>query len=255
MSQNKQEALVEFVLRLGDNSLILGHRLSELCSRGPFLEEDIATVNIALDLVGQSRLLLSYAGDQEGKGRNEDDLAYGRVQHEFRNCLLAEQPNIDFAYTTARQLFYTAFAYLLQTELLKSKDEMLAGWAGKAIKETTYHWKHSSDWTVRLGDGTEESHARMQDAIDNLWRYTADLFATVESDKILVAEGIIPDLNSLKPKWDALIADVLSNATLKMPDANAWQQKGSREGKHTEHLSYLLGEMQSLTRAYPGAKW
>lgn len=255
MSQTKQEALVEFVLRLGDNSLILGHRLSELCSRGPFLEEDIATVNIALDLVGQSRFLLSYAGDQEGKGRNEDDLAYLRLQHEFRNCLLVEQPNIDFGYTTARQLFYTAFAYLVQTELLKSKDEMLAGWAGKAIKETTYHWKHCSDWTIRLGDGTEESHARMQDAVDNLWRYTTDLFASAEGDAQLVADGIIPDLAALKPKWDKLISDVLTQATLKMPDEKTWQMKGSREGKHTEHLSYLLGEMQSLARAYPGAKW
>lgn len=255
MSQNKQEALVEFVLRLGDNSLILGHRLSELCSYGPFLEEDIATVNIALDLVGQSRILLSYAGELEGKGRSEDDLAYGRTQEQFRNSLLTEQPNGDFAVTMVRQLYYTGFAYLLQTELLKSKDERLSAWAGKAIKETTYHWKHCSDWTLRLGDGTEESHAKMQEAVNWLWRFTADLFAKTEGDKLLVADGIIPDIDALKPKWDELIATALKNATLSVPAADAWQQKGSREGKHTEHLSYILGEMQYLARAYPGAKW
>jgi ring-1,2-phenylacetyl-CoA epoxidase subunit PaaC len=251
----QQKAIFEFALRLGDNNLILGHRLSELCSKGPFLEEDIATTNIALDLIGGSRILLSYAGEVEGKGRTEDDLAYLRVQEDFRNALLVEQPNGDFGFTMAKQLYYTAFAYLLQTELLKSKNETFAGYAGKAIKETTYHWRHCSEWVVRLGDGTEESHTRMQSAIDALWPYTNDLFATIESDQELVKAGIIPDVAALKTKWIEMISEVLKRATLKMPDLNAWQQSGSRVGKHTEQLSYILGELQFMQRVYPGMSW
>jgi ring-1,2-phenylacetyl-CoA epoxidase subunit PaaC len=255
MNQNKQEALFEFVLRLGDSSLILGHRISELCSRGPFLEEDIATSNMALDLIGQSRILLTYAGQIEGKGRSEDDLAYARNQDQFRNVLLAEYENIDFAYTITRQFFCSVFANLLQTELLKSKDETLAGYAGKAIKETNYHLRHSAEWMIRLGDGTEESRNRTQTAVNALWSFTGDLFASTEADALLVAEGIMPDLSSLKAKWLNQISDLLKRATLEVPDENAWQQKGSRKGVHTEHLSYILGELQFLPRAYPGAKW
>ncbi len=252
---NKQEALVDYVLRLGDNSLIAGHRLSEWCSKGPFLEEDIAMTNIALDYVGASRILLTYAGEAEAKGRTEDDLAYFRTHDKFKNALLVEQPNGDFGVTIAKQFYYSIFNYLLYTELQKSKDETLAGFATKALKEVTYHVRHVNEWVLRLGDGTEESNARLQKGIDELWKYTNDLFATTEGDKLLQAEGIIPDVPALKSKWLEMISEVLQRATLIMPDVNAFQQKGSREGKRTEHLSYILGEMQSIARAYPGAKW
>jgi ring-1,2-phenylacetyl-CoA epoxidase subunit PaaC len=252
---NKQEALVDYVLRLGDNSLIAGHRLSEWCSKGPFLEEDIAMTNIALDYVGASRILLTYAGELEGKGRSEDDLAYLRTHDKFKNALLLEQPNGDFAVTIAKQFYFSIFNYLLYTELQKSKDETLAGFATKALKEVTYHVRHVNEWVLRLGDGTEESKMRMQKGINDLWTYTNDLFATTEGDKLLQNESIIPDVPALKSKWLEMVSDVLTRATLTMPDVNAFQQKGSREGRHTEHLSYITGEMQSIARAFPGAKW
>jgi ring-1,2-phenylacetyl-CoA epoxidase subunit PaaC len=247
-------ALLDFVLRLGDNNLILGHRLSEWCSNGPFLEEDVALANIALDHVGAARLMLTYAGEIEG-GKTEDDYAYLRDHIDFKNALLVELPNGDFGDTQARQLYYSAFAYVLYTELKNSTNEQLAAFATKAIKETTYHLRHCSEWTIRLGDGTDESKQRMQKAIDNLWSYTGDLFATTAGDAQLVKDGIIPDVAALRQKWFDLVKEVVTRATLTMPDANAWQQSGSREGKHTEHLSYLVAEMQSVTRAYPGAKW
>ncbi|MDQ3108901.1 MAG: phenylacetate-CoA oxygenase subunit PaaC [Bacteroidota bacterium] len=252
---NKQEALLDYVLRLGDNSLVAGHRLSEWCSKGPFLEEDIAMTNIALDYVGASRILLTYAGVVEGKERSEDDFAYFRTHIHFKNALLLEQPNGDFAVTMAKQFYYSVFNYLLYTELQKSKDETLAGFATKALKEVTYHVRHVNEWVLRLGDGTEESHARMQKGIDDLWKYTDDLFATTEGDTLLQAEGIIPDVPALKSKWLEMISEVVQRATLTMPDVNAFQHKGSREGKRTEHLSYIVEEMQSIARAYPGAKW
>lgn len=255
MSMNKQEALLDFATRLGDNSLILGHRLSELCSYGPFLEEDIAITNIALDYVGQARIMLTYAGQVEGKNRTEDDFAYGRKHEQFRNALLVEQPNGDFANTIARQLYYSVFAYLLYSELKKSKDETLAGFAEKALKEITYHVRHCSEWTLRLGDGTEESKMRMQNAIDLLFPFTGDLFATTEGDQLLQKENIIPDVQALKGKWFEMVSDVVTRATLTMPDANAWQQSGSRVGKHSEYLSYIVEEMQAITRVYPGAQW
>jgi ring-1,2-phenylacetyl-CoA epoxidase subunit PaaC len=174
---------------------------------------------------------------------------------EFKNALLIEQPNGDFAVTTAKQFYLSAFNYLLYTELQKSKDETLAGFAAKALKEVTYHVRHINEWVLRLGDGTEESKMRMQKGIDELWTYTNDLFATTEGDKLLQSEGIIPDVPALKSKWMEMISDVLKRATLAVPDANAFQQKGSRDGKHTEHLSYIVEEMQSVARAYPGAKW
>jgi ring-1,2-phenylacetyl-CoA epoxidase subunit PaaC len=252
---NKQEALLEYVIRLGDNSLIAGHRLSEWCSKAPFLEEDIAMTNIALDYIGAARILLTYAGEVEGKGRSEDDFAYGRTHDQFKSALLLEQPNGDFAVTIAKQFYYSIFNYLLYTELQKSKDETLAGFATKALKEVTYHVRHVNEWVLRLGDGTEESHERMQKGIDEVWKYTNDLFATTEGDKLLQQEGIIPDVPALRSKWLEMIADVLKRATLTVPDVNAFQQKGSREGKRTEHLSYIVEEMQSIARAYPGAKW
>lgn len=253
MSNN--QALLEFVLRQGDNNLILGHRLSEWCSRGPFMEEDIALTNIALDHLGAARILLTYAGEVEGKGRTEDDFAYLRTHEQFTNALLVEQPNGDFADTQARQLFYSHFAFLFYSELKNSKNETLAAWAAKTIKETTYHLRHCSEWVIRLGDGTEESKRRMQKAIDNLWTYTGDLFATTPNDALLVKEGIIPDVSALKTKWYEAVKSVVDQATLTMPDANAFMQSGSRTGRHTEHLSYIVAEMQAVTRVYPGAKW
>ncbi|TND07835.1 MAG: ring-1,2-phenylacetyl-CoA epoxidase subunit PaaC [Bacteroidetes bacterium] len=251
---NKQEALIDYCLRLGDNSLVLGHRLSEWCGHGPILEEDLALANIALDLLGQTRNLFTYAAAVEGKGRTEDDLAYTRNNYEFRNALLTEQANGDFAVTIARQLFYTSYAWLLFTELQKSKDETIAGIAAKALKETSYHLRHCNEWTIRLGDGTEESHRRMQDAVDSLWMYTDDIFAQTEGDALLIKEGIAADAATLKPKWDAMIKETLTKATLKMPEGG-FMMKGSREGKHTEHLTYILGELQFLQRTYPGMEW
>jgi ring-1,2-phenylacetyl-CoA epoxidase subunit PaaC len=250
---NKQ-ALLEFVIRHGDNNLVLGHRLSEWCSRGPFLEEDVALTNIALDHVGAARLLLTYAGQIEGD-KTEDDYAYQRSHDQFTNALITEQPNGDFGDTNARQLYYSAFAFLFYSELKNSKDETLAAFATKAIKETTYHLRHCSEWVIRLGDGTEESKQRMQKAIDAMWPYTGDLFATTANDQLLVKDGIIPDVSAIKNKWIDLVKDVITRATLTMPDVNAWQHSGSREGKHSEHLSYLVAEMQSVTRVYPNAKW
>lgn len=255
MSKNQQEALVAFVLRLGDNNLVLGHRLSEWCSYGPILEEDIAMTNIALDYIGQSRILYTYAGEAEGKGHDEDFFAYERRENEFTNALLTETKNGDFALAVARQLYYSAFAYLLVNELLKSKDETLAGYAGKAVKELTYHLRHASDWTMRLGDGTEESHRRMQEGLNSLWMYTNDLFATTESDQLLVEAGIIPDVPALKSKWLETISAVIGEATLTVPDLKAWQMEGSRTGRHTENLGYIIADMQYVTRAYPGQKW
>lgn len=255
MNPTNQTALLDFVTRLGDNSLIAGHRLSEWCSNAPYLEEDIAMTNMALDFVGASRILLTYAGKVEGKGRTEDDFAFVRKNEEFRNALLLEQPNGDFAVTTAKQFFYATFNYLLFSELQKSKDETLAGFAAKALKEVTYHLRHANEWVLRLGDGTVESKTRMQNGINEVWRFTGDLFATTEGDLLLEQEGIIPNVPELKTKWYEMISDILEKATLVIPDLNAFQQKGSREGKHTEHLSYIVSEMQSIARVYPGVKW
>lgn len=252
---SKNQGLLEFVLRHGDNNLILGHRLSEWCSRGPFMEEDIALTNIALDHLGAARMLLTYAGEIEGAGRTEDDFAYLRTHEQFTNALLVEQPNGDFGDTQARQLFYSTFAHVVYSELQKSKNETLAAFAAKAIKETNYHLRHCSEWVIRLGDGTAESKQRMQKGIDNLWKFTGDLFATTANETQLAKDGIIPDVASLKTKWYDMVKEVVTRATLTMPDANAFMQSGSRDGKHTEHLSYIVGEMQSVTRAYPGAKW
>jgi ring-1,2-phenylacetyl-CoA epoxidase subunit PaaC len=254
MSNNSNAALLEFVLRLGDNNLILGHRLSEWCSNGPFLEEDIALSNIALDYLGATRILYTYAGTLEG-GKTEDFYAYERREHEFTNALITELPNGDYAHSIARQFYYSVFADLLLTELIKSKDATLAGYAGKAIKETAYHLRHATDWTLRFGDGTEESHQRMQKAIDDLFMYTGDMFATTENEKSLVAAGIAPDVPALKAAWTKKVESVLKEATLTMPDAATWQMQGSRTNRHTEHIGYIIAEMQYVTRAYPGNKW
>jgi ring-1,2-phenylacetyl-CoA epoxidase subunit PaaC len=242
----------EYVLHLGDSNLVLGQRLAEWCSHAPALEEDLALTNIALDLIGQARLLLGYAGEIEGRGRSEDDLAYFRDGMEFRNLLLVEQPNGDFARTLARQFLFDAWTIELYRALARSSDERLAAIAEKAERETRYHLRHSSQWLVRLGDGTDESHARAERALGDLWTYTGELFTADDVERPLIDAGIAADPARLRPAWEARVASVLEEATLARP-ADGWMQQGGKRGLHSEHLGYLLAEMQSLRRAHPEA--
>lgn len=246
--------LVEYLLRLGDDSLIIGHRLSEWCAHGPILEEDIAMTNMALDFIGQATSILEYAGKVEGKGRDADDLAFLRYEREYRNVLLVEQPNEDFAVTMMRQFLFDAFRKPFYEALQSSIDEQLAAIAEKSLKETKYHLKHSSEWVIRLGDGTEESHQRAQYALDTLWRYTDELFFENEVDAALQAEGIAPSLVPVRAEWEKTVAAVLEEATLTIPQ-NGWKQQGGRTGLHSENLGYILAELQYMQRAYPGMKW
>ena len=246
--------LVEYALRLGDDALVLAQRLGEWSSRAPELEEDVALTNIGLDLLGQARGLLSYAGEVEAAGRGEDELAYLREEPEFRNCLLVEQPNGDFAVTIARQLFFSTYQLGLYRELAGSVDPTLAAVAGKAVKEVDYHVDHAAGWTVRLGDGTEESHARMQGAIEALWPYTGELFQGDDAVGRLAAAGVAVDPATLRPSWERALDAVLAEATLTRPE-QGWQHTGGRRGVHTEHMGYLLAEMQYLHRLHPGARW
>lgn len=247
-------SLFEYVLRLGDDSLILGQRLSEWCGHGPVLEEDIATTNIALDLIGQATTLLEYAAELEGKGRSADDIAFLRIDREYKNLLLVEQENGDFGKTIMRQFFFDAYRKLLFEKLVSSSDEHIAAIAEKSLKETKYHLKHSSEWVIRLGDGTEESHERIQDSLNELWRYTGEMFFENEVDEELKVSGVIPDISDLKDNWNELIKSVLAEATLTIPDNN-WQFDGGRVGKHSEHLGHLLSVMQYMQRAYPNMEW
>ena len=249
-----REALCRYVLRLGDTSLVLGQRLGELVGHSPALEEDLGLANLSLDLIGQARLLLSYAGEIEGQGRDEDELAFFRDAPAFFNLNLAEQPNGDFGRTIVRQFLLDAWQLEIFEGLLGSRDGRLAGIAAKAIKETRYHFRFSSGWLVRLGDGTEESHRRVQDALNELWRFTTEFFAADNVDNELAASGIAPDLSALQPRWSARVDEVLKEATLAQPAAVAYQWHGKR-GVHTEHLGHMLGEMQHVQRAYPGAQW
>lgn len=249
-----EEAKFQYLLRLGDSSLIIGHRLSEWCGAGPILEEDIALINIALDFVGSATSLLAYAAQVEGKGRTEDDLAFLRGEREFRNLLLTEQPNGDYASTITRQFLYDVYAYHLYEALKSSKDETIAALALKSHKEITYHLRHTTEWMYRLGDGTEESHTRMQNALNDLWMFTNDLFDMDEVDGILIKEGIVPDLNKIREQWETQVKAVIAQATLEIP-SYSFKQKGSREGMHSEHLGFLLAEMQSVHRSFPDAKW
>jgi ring-1,2-phenylacetyl-CoA epoxidase subunit PaaC len=248
------EALVNYCLRLGDSSLILGQRMSEWCSNGPILEEDIAMSNIALDLIGQARTMLSYAGKTEGKGRSEDDLAYRREERAFYNTLLSERPNGHFGDTVTRNFLHSAFFYHLYQALKNSKDEMIAAHANKSVKEITYHLRHSSEWMVRLGDGTEESHNKVQESLNNLWEFTGDLFEMNEVDEILINEGVSINLNDIKKDWNNTISNVLERATLTKPD-DSYMHSGRLEALHSEFLGHLIAEMQFLPRAYPEAKW
>jgi ring-1,2-phenylacetyl-CoA epoxidase subunit PaaC len=249
-----QEALFHYSLRLGDTNLILGQRLSEWTGHGPFLEEDLALTNIALDITGAAKSFLEYAASIENKDRSADDLAYFRNDRQYYNAQITEQPNGDYARTIARQAMVDCFDFYFYTELAKSKDETLAGIAQKSIKEVTYHLRHTSSWVERFGDGTDESHNKVQTAINQLWQYTGELFEMNEVDEILLKEGIAVDLNSIKEKWENHMTTLLEKSTLTKPE-NVHMQTGSRKAIHTEHLAYILAEMQALPRMYPDAKW
>jgi len=251
---DQQKSTFNYCLRLGDMALIHSYRLSEWCSNGPILEEDLALTNFALDMLGRAQALLKYAGEVEGIGHTEDDLAYRRGERRFLNPLIAELPNGDFAQSMARMLYIGAFENLLYTELLKSKDETLAAIAGKAIKEIRYHLSHAADWVIRLGDGTAESHDKMQRAINDMWTYTGDMFDMSSEETKLANDGIAVNTISLLPSWNAQIGKVLAEATLTMP-TDGYMQSGSLSGVHTEHLGHILSEMQYLQRAYPDASW
>ena len=247
-------SLYKYILRIADDSLILGQRLSELCGHGPIIEEDIALTNIALDLIGQATSLYEYAAIVGGEGKTADDIAFLRFEREYVNVLLVEQPNGDFGMTIARQWFFDSFRVLFYDAMLESTDQQLAAIAEKSLKETKYHWKHSSEWLVRLGDGTDESHDRVQTAINYLHRYVDELFFMDEVDTALITEGIAVDLASLKVAFDAKTSEVMEMATLSFP-TNNWKQVGGRVGKHTEHLGYILSELQYMQRAYPNMEW
>jgi ring-1,2-phenylacetyl-CoA epoxidase subunit PaaC len=244
----------EYLLRLGDTTLILAQRLSEWCGKGPAFEEDMALANTTLDLLGQARLWLTYAGEVEGKGRDEDALAFLRDAHDFRNLLLVEQPNGDYAITIVRQFYFDAWHSLLLQQLTTSSDARIAEIAEKAVKEVLYHVRRSSDLVVRLGDGTEESHRRMQTAVNDLWSFTGEMFAADAVDERLAAQSIVPNPTTLRESWLQHVTEVFRAATLTLP-SDAWMQRGGKQGRHTEHLGYLLAEMQFLQRTYPGARW
>ncbi len=246
--------LIDYTVRLGDDAIVLGHRVSEWVSKGPFLEEDIALGNVALDYIGRARMYYNYAAELTGNGKTEDDFAYLRNERQFQNYLINELPRGDFGYTIARQLlldvYYTHYLSALKT----SKDETLAAIAAKAIKETRYHLRRSTDWTLRLGDGTEESHQRIQAAVNDLWGYTHEIFEHDELEQRLIEAGIAVDASSFKNQWLADVTRVLEKATLTVPKTE-WVVRGGREGYHTENLGHLLTEMQFVHRAYPNSVW
>jgi len=246
--------LFAYTLHLADTALVLGHRLSEWAARAPTLEEDIALGNLALDLIGQARLFYDYAGKVEGSGRDEDALAYLRDDREYRNLLIVEQPNGDFAATMVRQFLYAAFAGPYFAALAKSTDATLAAIAAKAEKEMAYHLRHAGEWTIRLGDGTAESHARAQAALDDLAIFVPEFFEVDSVARAMIEAGVAPDPQDIRAKFDATLARVLEEATLRAPEV-MHGQSGGRTGRHTEHLGHLLAEMQSLHRAHPGAVW
>jgi ring-1,2-phenylacetyl-CoA epoxidase subunit PaaC len=246
--------LVLYTLRRADDALILGHRLSEWCGHAPILEEDMALANMGLDLLGQARELYSHAAKVEGRDNDEDKFAYLRDVRQYRNLLLVEQPNGDFARTMARQFFYAVFADLYWRAMMKSTDATLAAIAAKSEKESAYHVRHCSEWMVRLGDGTEESHRRAQTAIDDLWAFTGEMFAVDDSERGLIDRGIAVDPARLRPQWLKIVSGVVGEATLVLPKSD-WMQQGGRDGRHSEHLGHLLSELQSMQRTFPGATW
>jgi ring-1,2-phenylacetyl-CoA epoxidase subunit PaaC len=266
-----------YTLQIADNALVIGHRMSEWCGHGPILEQDIAITNIALDHLGQARSLYQYAAQlfnalPEAEKRNvfispailslvnanavidEDDLAYLRDGWDFRNALITEQPNKDWAYTVARSFYYDCYNYFFYTQLLSSNDETLAAVAEKSLKEVTYHLRWSSEWIVRLGDGTDESHTRMQAAINGMWAYAGELTTMTDVDKTAVAAGIGVNLETIKTSWKERVAAIIQEATLTLP-TDTWMHEGGKEGRHSEHLGYILTELQFMQRAYPGMEW
>lgn len=248
------EPLFRALLQMGDDCLILGQRLCEWCGHAPTIEVDLSLSNLALDLIGQATMLLDYAGEIEGAGRDADRLAFHRDAEEFRNCLLVEQPNGDFAQTIARHFLFSTYALLLLEKLEQSSDERLAGIAAKAIKEMRYHADFALDWVIRLGDGTEESAERMTEGLTWFWRFIDDMFATDADQRALVESGVLADKAALRPEFDRRVAQVLAAASLP-PAAAVWQTKGGRVGVHGEHLGHILAEMQVLPRAHPEARW
>lgn len=269
--------LLQYTLQLADNSLVLGHRISEWCGHGPVLEQDIALTNTALDHLGQARSLYQYAAEQfnalpaseertiftssaiqgiiaSGKKIDEDDLAYLRDGWDYRNVLLVEQPNKDWAYTVVRSFFYDCFSFFFYSELQKSKDVTLAAIAEKSLKEVTYHLRWSSEWVIRLGDGTEESNRRINAAIADRWQFTGELMTMSEAEKVVAAEGIGVDLEKIKPLWKDRVATIFAEANLQVP-ADGWMQQGGKDGKHSEHLGYILADLQFVQRAYPNMQW
>jgi ring-1,2-phenylacetyl-CoA epoxidase subunit PaaC len=243
-----------YAMRLGDDALILAQRLGAWIAHSPQLEEDVALANLALDLVGQARALLTYAGELEGRDRDEDDLAYHRDERDFLNLLIVEQENGDFAHTIARQLLFSSYQLELYRALSGSTDDRLAAIAAKAVKEVAYHRDHATQWTLRLGDGTDESARRMQAGLDRLWPFVVEMFTADQLDRDLAARGVGVDPSALRPEWDAYVGAVLDEARLTRP-AGGWTAKGGRQGLHGEAFGYLLSEMQYLARSHPGATW
>lgn len=268
---------LDYTLRLADDALIIGHKISEWCGHGPILEQDIALSNTALDHLGRARSLYQYAAEQfnsmpveerkkyftsvalqnianSGANADEDDLAYLRDGWDFRNHLLTEQPNNDWAYTVARSFFFDTFNFFFFSALVKSQDTALSAVAEKSLKEVTYHLRWSSEWVIRLGDGTDESHNRMQEAINTLWMFTGEFFISNDTDKAMLAQGIGPDLEQIKEAWTGRVKVVLDEATITLPQSG-WMQQGGKDGKHTEQLGYILADLQFMQRAYPGMEW
>lgn len=250
----KPKALFEYLIRHADDTMILGQRLSELCGHGPILEEDIALTNIALDLIGQATELYEYAAQVENKGRTADDLAFLRLEREYKNVLLVEQKNGDFGKTIVRQFLFDNFQLLNYTQLLNSSDAQVSAIAEKSLKEVKYHLKHSSEWVIRLGDGTEESHQRVQESVDDLMRFVEELFFQNEVNELLQEDRLIGDCEEFKQQFYKNVNNVLTEATLTIPEIK-YHQKGGRKGIHSEHMGFLLAEMQYMQRTYPGMEW
>ena len=254
MNARSPSALFGYAVALGDDALVLAQRCAEWITNAPQLEEDVALANIGLDLLGQARMLLTYAGEVEGAGRGEDDLAYLRGEREFRNLHIVEQPNEDFAVSMARLLFFSSYQLALYEGLIRSADPTLAAVAGKAVKEVAYHRDHATSWVLRLGDGTPDSHGRMQAGVERMWPYVQEMFDGAWIDPALVAEGVAVDPRSLRAGWEEYVGGVLAEATLE-PPRTRWHARGGREGIHSEALGYLLAELQHLPRSHPGATW
>jgi len=251
----RQEAFFEYLLRLADDRLILGHRLSEWCGHGPILEEDIALANVALDNIGHAASLYEYAAEIEDKGRHRDEIVYFRNDVEYKNIKMVELPKGDYGFTIARQFLFSSFSYFLYEALKETEDEQFRGMIEKHLKEIKYHLRHSREWVLRLGDGTDESHERIQKAFDELWTYTDELFYMDEIDELMKKEKLGVDSLEFQEEWKNFITEILKEATLEVPGFDRFMQEGGRIGRHTEHLGHLLAEMQHLRRSYPDAKW